>query len=126
MKVSIENHGVDVGTDVTAGRKRDVRKFKERENAGAKRARRVSALGKIDRRTKMMGIIAVKPVHGYGASAVGVGESNIKSQKRNLAVATGKGLTKGTSSTIAIAWTYGKEAQPDIRAHMDHVEVWLR
>ena len=57
---------------------------------------------------------------------MGADESNIKKQKRNLAVATGKGLAQGTSYTIAIAWTYGKEAQPDIRAHMDHVEAWLR
>ena len=98
VKVSIENHGVDVGTDVTAGRRRDVRKLKERQNAGAKKAKRVSAFGIMGGRAKIMGITAVKPVHGYGASAVGADEDNIKSQKRNLAVATGKGLNKGTSS----------------------------
>ena len=56
VNVSIENHGVDVGTDVTAGRKRDVRKLKEREHVGAKKARRVSVLGKIDRRAKVLGV----------------------------------------------------------------------
>ena len=57
---------------------------------------------------------------------MGADESNIKKQKRNLAVATGKGFAEGTSSTIAIAWTYGRDAQPDIRTHMDHIEAWLR
>ena len=49
-----------------------------------------------------------------------------KDRKRNLAVATGQGLSAGTSNTLAIEMTYGSEAQPDIRAHMDHVEAWLR
>ena len=49
-----------------------------------------------------------------------------KDRKRNLAVASGKGLSVGTSNRLAIAMTYGSEAQPDIRAHMDHVEAWLR
>ena len=51
---------------------------------------------------------------------------NIKSQKRNLAVATGKGLSVGTSNTLAIEMTYGSEAQPDIKAHMNHIDAWLR
>ena len=35
------NHGVDVGTDVRAGKRRAVTKVKEREQAGKKKAKRV-------------------------------------------------------------------------------------
>ena len=66
------------------------------------------------------------PTTTYGSSAVGADEKNIKNQKRNLAVATGKGLSVGASNTLAIEMTYGNEAQPDIRAHMSHIEAWLR
>lgn len=49
-----------------------------------------------------------------------------KDRKRNLVVATGKGLSAGTSNTLAIEMTYGSDAQPDIKAHMSHIEAWLR
>ena len=38
-RVDIESHGVDVGTDVTAGQKRNAKKFKERSDAAGKRAK---------------------------------------------------------------------------------------
>ena len=57
---------------------------------------------------------------------MGVDEAIIKGQKQNLAAASGKGLRKGASATIAIEWAWGQKTQPDIRAHMGHVEAWLR
>ena len=66
------------------------------------------------------------PTSTYGSNAVGADEGNIKRQKRNLAVATGKGLSAGTSNTLAIEMTYGSDTQPDIRVYMSHVEAWLR
>ena len=44
VKVGIMNHGVDVGTDVTAGRRRATQKLKEREEAGKNKANKVSVL----------------------------------------------------------------------------------
>ena len=41
-------------------------------------------------------------------------------------MACGKGLSAGTSNTLAIEVVYGSDAQPDVRAHMEHVEAWLR
>ena len=41
-------------------------------------------------------------------------------------MASGKGFSAGTSNILAIEMTYGSEAQPDIRVHMEHVEAWLR
>ena len=58
--------------------------------------------------------------------AVGADEGNIKRQTRNLAIASGRGLNAGTSNTLAIELTYGSDAQPDIKAHMNHIEAWLR
>ena len=86
----------------------------------------MSVLARIDGRCKTVGRTGVMPTTTYGSSAVGADENNIKNQKRNLAIATGKGLSAGTSSTLAIDMTYGSEAQPDIKAHMNHVEAWLR
>ena len=124
--MDIMSHGVDVGTDVTAGKRRATQKLKEREESGRKKANRVSILTRIDSRCKTMGRTGVMPTTTYGSSAVGADEKNIKRQKRNLAVATGKGLSVGASNTLAIELTYGNEAQPDIRAHMSHIEAWLR
>ena len=86
----------------------------------------MSVLSKIDARCKTLGKTGVMPTSMYGSSAVGADKGNIKRQKRNLAVATGKGLSAGTSNTFAIEMAYGSEAQPDIRAHIDHVEAWLK
>lgn len=49
-----------------------------------------------------------------------------KGRKWNLAVASGKGLSAGASNTLAIEMVNGSEAQRDVRAHMEHVEAWLR
>ena len=86
----------------------------------------MSVLSKVDSRCKEMGITGVMPTRMYGSSVVGVDHANIRRQKSNLAVASGKGLSAGTSNTLAIEMVYGSEAQPDIRAHMEHVEAWLR
>ena len=43
-----------------------------------------------------------------------------------MAAASGKGLRKGASATIAIEWAWGQKAQPDIRAHLGHIEAWLK
>ena len=83
------NHGVDVGTDVTAWKRRATQKLKEREENGKKKANRVSVLARIDGRCKTMGRTGVMPTSTYGSSAVGADEGNIKRQKRNLAIATG-------------------------------------
>ena len=62
----------------------------------------------------------------YGGTAVGVDEATIKKQKQNMAAALGKGLRKGASATIAIELAWGQKAQPGIRAHLGHIEAWLR
>ena len=90
VKVYIVNHGVDVGTDVTAGRRRATKKLKEREQTGNSKAKRVSVLSRIDARCKTMGKTGVMPTSTYGSSAVGADEGNIKRQKRNLAIASRK------------------------------------
>ena len=71
VKVNIMNHGVDVGTDVTAGRRRATKKLREREEAGKNKAHRVSVLSRVDSRCKKMGITGVMPTSMYGSSAVG-------------------------------------------------------
>ena len=85
VKVDVMSHGVDVGTDVTAGKRRATHKLKEREENGRKKANRVSILTRIDGRCKTMGRTGVMPTTTYGSSAVGADEKNIKNQKRNLA-----------------------------------------
>ena len=72
--VSIEAHGVDVGTDVTAGQKRNAQKLKERSNAAGKRARRIDKLTKLEKRACVLGKTGVAPAQDYGASAVGADE----------------------------------------------------
>ena len=54
VQVNIMNHGVDVGTDVTAGKRRATTKLKEREQAGRSKAKRVSVLSMIDARCKTL------------------------------------------------------------------------
>ena len=49
-----------------------------------------------------------------------------RDRKGTVAIATGQGLSAGTSNTLAIEMTYGSDAQPDIKAHMKHIEAWLR
>ena len=83
-------------------------------------------LTRLDRRAKVLGPTGVEPSQSYGGTAVGADESIIKKQKQNLAAASGRGLRKGASATIAIEWTWGKTAQPDVRAHVGHIEAWLR
>ena len=82
MNVNTMNHGVDVGTDVTAGKRRATTKLKEREQAGKSKARKVSVLSKIDPICKAMGMTGVMPTSMYGSSAVGADEGNIKMQKK--------------------------------------------
>ena len=55
VKVDIMNYGVDVGTDVTAGKRRATKKLKEREQTGKEKTKRVSVLSRIDARCKTMG-----------------------------------------------------------------------
>ena len=100
VKVNILNHGVDVGTDVTAGKRRAVTKLKEREQAGKKKAKRVSVLATIDARCNALGKAGVIPTSMYGSSAVGADEGNIQIQKRNLAVATGKGRCRSDGRDV--------------------------
>ena len=66
------------------------------------------------------------PAQAYGNTAVGADTADIKRQKKNMAAASGKGLRKEASATISIEWTHGPKAQPEIRAHMGHMEAWLR
>ena len=73
-----------------------------------------------------MGKSGVAPAGTYGNTAIGASKTELKKQKQNMAAASGKGLRKGASATIAIEMTYGREAQPDIIAHMGHIETWLR
>ena len=71
-----------------------------------------------------MGKTGVMPTSTYGSSAVGADEGDIKRQKRNLAIASGKVLNAGTSNTPAIELTYGSDAQPDIKGtHEPHRSV---
>ena len=70
VKVNIMNHGVDVGADVTAGKRRDTTEPKGREQAGKSKARKVSVLSTIDPRCKAMGMTGVIPTSMYGSSAV--------------------------------------------------------
>ena len=83
-------------------------------------------LSRVDSRCKKMGLIGVMPTSNYGSSAVGVDEGNIKKQKTNLAVASGKGPSAGASNAFAIEMVYESDAQPDVRAHMEHVGALLR
>ena len=82
VKVDIMNHGVDVGTDVTAGKRRAITKLKEREQAGKSKAKKVSVLSRIGARCRTMGKTGVMPTSTYGSSAVGAYEGNIKRQKK--------------------------------------------
>jgi hypothetical protein len=99
---------------------------KERANAATKRTRNTHELIKHNHRAKVLGTTGVDPSQVYGGTAVGVDEAIIKKQKQNMAAASGKGLRKGASATIAIEWAWGQKAQPDVRAHMGHIEAWLR
>ena len=90
------------------------------------RARNIHELTKCNAKTKVLGVTGVMPAQVYGGTAVGVDESIIKRQKQNMAAASGKGLRKGASATIAIEWAWGQKAQPDIRAHLGHIEAWLK
>ena len=96
------------------------------EDAAANTARRVSDLARIDSRCKKRGLAGVKPAGNYGISVAGADEDNIKRQKRNLAIATGRGRRTDTSNTIVVELTYGNDAQSGVRAHMGHIEAWLR
>ena len=84
VKASIMNHAVDVGTDVTAERRRATKKLKEREEAGKGKAKKVSVLSRIDPMCKALGMTGVMPASMYGSSPVGADEGKIKRQKRNL------------------------------------------
>ena len=83
-------------------------------------------LTKHDKRASMMGKTGVDKAQTYGASAVGADEKDIKKQKQNMAISFGRGTRKGASATMAIQWTWGTEGQPEVRAHMAHIEAWLR
>ena len=124
--VRIAAHGKDVGVDITGGHKKLTKTLDGRANAVAKRARNVHELTKHNSRAKVPGPTGVETAQVYGGTAVGVDEAIIKKQKQNMAAASGKGLRKGASATIAIEWAWGQKAQPDVRAHMGHIEAWLR
>ena len=53
--VSIESHGVDVGTDITVGLSRKPVKLKQRSDAAARSAIRVDEVAKLDRRASRLG-----------------------------------------------------------------------
>ena len=99
--------------------------MKDRCNVAGKRTRRVDVLARTDMRAARLGRTGVDPAQVYGVSAAGVDRKIITKQKQNLAIATGRRLRKGAAATIAVAWSYGTEAQPDIRAHMSHIDAWL-
>ena len=95
VKVDSMNHGVDVGTDVIAGKRRATQKLKEREQHVKKKANRVSVLARIDERCRAMGRTGVMPTSTYGSSAVGAYEGNIKRQKKELSNCNRQGAECG-------------------------------
>ena len=90
VKVDIMNHGVDVGMDVTAGKRRATKKLKEREQAGNRKAKRRSVPSRIDARCKTIGKTGVVPTSTYGSIAVGADEGDIKRQKKEPGHSDGK------------------------------------
>ena len=72
VKVSIMNHGVDVGTDVTAGIRRATNTLIGREEAGKNKAKQVSVLSNIGTRCKAMGVTEVYThQHVWGQCCMG-------------------------------------------------------
>ena len=61
----------------------------------------------------------------YGNSATGASPAITSKQKSNLAIASGA-MGKGSSRTLAIQWTFGPDAQPDINNPLTVMDAWLR
>ena len=76
--VSIEAHGVDAGTDITAGFNRTPKKSRQRCDATTKRPKRIIELTKVDRRATELGRTGIDPAQFYGNTAIGAGDQTIK------------------------------------------------
>ena len=118
LKVTISACGVDVGTNITGGHRRAKKKLGERIATAKRRAIKVDELTRVNKKCRRMGTTGVAKAHSYGSTANGASEKEIKAMERNMAIASGRGLRKGASATLAIEWIYGRLAQPDITAHM--------
>ena len=73
----------------------------------------------------MMARQGVDPSQVYGNSAIGASPAITSKQKSNLAMASGA-MGKGASRTIAIQWTFGADALPDVTNPMSVIHAWLR
>ena len=82
VMVSIDAHGVDVGTDMSGGLARDQKKLRQKSDVAAKRARRVDVLAWTDRTAAKLGRTAVGPVQSYGSSAVRADDRMIRNKSR--------------------------------------------
>ena len=65
------------------------------------------------------------PSQAYGNSAIGASPAITPKQTSHLATASGA-MGKGPSRTLAIQWTFGPDAQPDINNTIAVMEAWLR
>ena len=73
----------------------------------------------------MMARQSMRPSQAYGNSAIGASPAITSKQKSNLATASGA-MGKGSSRTLAIQWTFGPDAQPDINNPLTVMDAWLR
>ena len=77
------------------------------------------------RKAQMMARQGMDPSQAYGNSAIGAPPAITKKQKSNLAMASGA-MGKGSSRTIAIQWTVGADALPDVSNPMSVIYAWPR
>ena len=68
---------------------------------------------------------SMDPSQAYGDSANGATPAITSKQQFNLATASGA-MGKGTSRAIAIQWTFGPDALPDINNPLSVMHAWLR
>ena len=73
----------------------------------------------------MMTKQGMDPSQVYGNSAIGASPAITYKQKSNLATASGA-MGQGASRTIAIQWTFGADALPDVNNPMSVIHAWLR
>ena len=132
---SVGPHGKDLGIDTVATGQRNDSVLHERAVAAGERADRhifvintMATSGvapKYVRKAQNTARQALSPAQIYGNSAIGAAPRTHNKQKSNLAAATGV-MGKGSSRTLAIEWTFGSDAQPDINNPLLVLKAWFR
>jgi len=117
---------VDLGVDISVGKRRSIAKFRQRQAAANARNKRVARLGRRTIKAKIY-LQAVVPQRTYGFEVVGISPTSVASISAAHAVHLGSKPGCCSTTVVALESTLG---DPGVslyqRKFLHHIAFWLR